>query len=125
MDLDEWSKWQQTIPEIVDWFSDEIKSKDCPLRADCLNTIEEHAFNLTTKQFDDFLSMLTTFTLHKLDDSDIELMIRIILEYKNGRGATSPLREIGRRLATEAEKRHYVKAGYLLPFREIVNAEFN
>ncbi|MHC4870942.1 MAG: hypothetical protein ACYTFY_03780 [Planctomycetota bacterium] len=123
MDTEEWSNWQKLFPELEDWFNAEISKKLFPERTDCFKTVEERAFCLTGKQFENFLSLITTFKLHKLDDKELEYIIRIILQYRNGRGSSVILGDIGKRILLESGKRHYISEGYWNPYNEMMLEE--
>jgi hypothetical protein len=120
MDLDEWSRWQKHLPEILTW----LKSPpDVPDRTACLEAVEMQAFAMPPKQMDRFLAVLSGWTFHKLPDKELELVLRILLEFWNGRHPDLSLGETGRRLLRAAEKKSGVSTGYLQPFREFVLAE--
>lgn len=125
MDVEEWSNWQKLFPELDSWFSEEISKKAFPERADCFKTVEERAFCLTGKQFENFLALLNTFKLHKIEDKDLEYMIRIVLQYRNGRGSQVILGDIGKLILLESGKRHYISEGYLKPFNEMMMEELS
>lgn len=125
MDTEEWDNWQKLFPELGTWLSKEAREKFIPERIECFEAVEQRAFCLTKKQIERFLSLLTTYVFHKLEDKELELIIRVILEYHNGRQGDLILGDLGRRLKIETQKRHFISEGYLKPFIEIVHAELN
>jgi hypothetical protein len=123
MDLDEWSIWLKNMPEIENWTEDEEYVNGYPTRKQCLDAIEMRAFSFTQKKMEKFLAVLSVWNLHNLEDKEVELILRIILEFKNGRNSKMKLGHTGRRILRDAQKRHYVSEGYLLPFTKIVHKE--
>ena len=123
MDIDEWALWQKNMPDVERWTDKSEYINGYPTRRQCLEAVEMRAFSFTQKRFEGFLAVLSMWSFHDLEDKEVELLLRIILEFKNGRNSVLKLGEAGRRLLRDAQKRHYVSEGYLKPFAQLVHGE--
>jgi hypothetical protein len=121
MQSDEWRLWQRSLPTLPGWLG--LAPGATPARMACLEAVEERAFMLSRADIEGFLALLTAFSWHKLPDEEVELVLRVLLQARGGRHGDLVFGETGRRLLKAAEKKHRIAAGYLEPFRHLIEAE--
>lgn len=123
LDGEEWAFWKTHFPEILAWLPAEDVRRNTVTRLVCLQAVESRAFSLNREQAERWRAITSQWAFHKLPDEELELVVRIFLEIRNGRNIDYVFGETGRRLVIAAEKKHTVNDGYLIPFRAMVDDE--
>lgn len=121
MEREEQQLWREHLPALDDWLGNEPTA--LPSRATCLSTVEDRAALLTVPEVEGFVALATNWSLPRLPDDHLELVIRILLQARAGRCSALHLGEFGKRLLANADRRARLGVQYASDLRTWVAEE--